>query len=102
MGSVSINGKTYFGNNISIVNNKVMIDGKLAEESSGPELTILITGDPVSIRADGPVRVTGDVKVDVNGSQVDIGGDVGGSVNGANVNCGDVGGSINAAVVNRR
>jgi len=98
MNIININGKSISvkGNGISIINDKVYVNGKLIEEglSGGVEITFM--GDLASLNVDGSATVNGNVgSVDAGGS-VNC-GDVGKSVDaGGSVNCGTVGGDINA------
>lgn len=84
-GTCTINGKTYKGNNISIIDGIVYIDGKAADESlASPNTTIIvkITGDVDSISTgSGDVQVTGNVnKISTGSGDVNINGSVYGSV----------------------
>lgn len=111
---ITINGKTYRGgNNISIVNGKVTIDGI---PQDGEPLTgvveVKVEGNLTSLRTDASVTVKGDVLGDVDaggsvqcgavGGEVDAGGSINcGAVNGdvdagGSVNCGDVQGDVDA------
>lgn len=115
MGTINLNGVVYEGNNISIVDGVVKIDGVVQNgkhlENKICEIRV-ISGTIGALRTDASVTckdVTGNVdaggSVTVNGS---VGGDVdaGGSVNcgsvsksvdaGGSVNCGGVGGNVDA------
>lgn len=108
---ISINGKTFSGNNVTIINGKVTIDGVDAGVDSNKE-KITIQGNVASLQCDHDVEVKGNVTGDVAaGGSVscnDVGADVtaSGSVNcdnvqgnvdaGGSVNCDDVGGSVKA------
>ena len=78
---VTINGKTYSGNNIQISNNKVFIDGKEVD-CADRELNISITGDVDTVKTtSGDVNVTGSVKsVSTTSGDIEIGGNVSGNV----------------------
>jgi len=112
--SVTINGKTYKGNNVTVINNRVIIDGKDVTDKEAVKdgiLTVKVEGVLDSLTTDGDV-VAGLVKgnIDAGGSVScdDVDGDVdaGGSVNcgnvggdvdaGGSVNCGKVGGDVDA------
>lgn len=113
MGTINVNGKIYKGNNISITNGHVIIDGK---EQDGEKLSgvvkVIVEGDIENVKSDESIEVKGNVKgnVDAGGSVQceNVGGDVdaGGSINagdiegdvdaGGSVNCGKVGGDIDA------
>jgi hypothetical protein len=96
--SVIINGKTYEGSNIKVVNEKVWIDGKRvdAEPDSKSILHIEVTGTLHNLDAGGSVTCQ-DVAgyVDAGGSVHS--GNIGGDVDaGGSVHCGKVGGNIDA------
>ena len=115
MNRVTINGKTFEGGrSVTIINNRVMIDGKDVTDKSKPKdgiVTIKVDGVLESLTTDADV-VAGLVKgnIDAGGSVScdDVDGDVdaGGSVNcgavggdvdaGGSVNCGKVGGDVDA------
>ena len=76
---ITINGKTFRGNNVSVVNGKVTVDGKEMEMPDAKNIHIFIEGDVGTLNIDcGEVQVSGDVKV---------GGDVKGT---ATLNMGDL------------
>jgi hypothetical protein len=98
--SVVINGKTYVGNNISINNNEVIIDGVRQDgvEDKKMEVTILCNVDKIvsneSINIKG--NVNGNVEAKVNVNCDDIKGNV---KAGVNINCDDINGSAIAGTV---
>ena len=49
---VTINGKTYYGNNIKVSNNKVIIDGKDATPEDTLKVNILVEGDIQRLEVD--------------------------------------------------
>lgn len=97
--SVTINGTTYEGRNVKVVNDKVWIDGKLIDNASPDKKGILhvhVTGTLHNLDAGGSVTCE-DVAgyVDAGGSVQ--AGNVGGYVDaGGSVRCGNVGGDIDA------
>lgn len=112
VGTIRIGNKTYQGNNLSVINGVVKIDGKLIEtgQDSGVEirnniLEVHVEGSIESLTTDGAVKcqnVGGNV--DAGGSVTcgDVAGDVdaGGSVHCQNVGgLVDAGGSVSAAVI---
>lgn len=105
MSNITINGRTYTGNNITVNNGKVFIDGKSADDGEqGRILEVRIQGEPVSVHSDTAVTVNGNVNGNVDaGSSVNC-GNVQGSVKaGSSVNCGDIGGEAKAgSSINRR
>lgn len=99
MNIININGKliSVTGSDISIINDKVYVGGKLVEEGLSGSVEISFTGDLASLKVDGSATVNGNVQgfVDAGGSvnceDVEKSVDAGGSVN-----CGTVGGSVDA------
>lgn len=95
MGTVSINGQTFSGDNIRVEGNKVYVDG--VEVIRSPDIAkaveIRITGSAMNVFTDKVVNCD-DVKGDVHAGVVNC-GDVEGNVHGGVVNCGDVGGRVN-------
>lgn len=118
MNMIIINGKKFFGSNVSINNNSVVIDGKEivdGEIYSEPKINIMIDGNVQNLEVDaclsikvngnvnklstmsGRVEVTGEVSGDVSSTSGDIDcGEVKGSVQtvSGDVSCGAVGGSV--------
>ena len=83
MGTININGVTYEGDNISVKNGEVTIDGVLQQKTPTGKISIMITGGQLSmISTDASVEVFGSVQGNVSA--------------GGSVNCDDVGGSITA------
>jgi len=101
MGSCTVNGKTYHGNNISVVNNKVYIDGKAIEEgdqTNSDKVNITFTeGTFERIEVVGDVEIKGDVKGDVSANGSINCNDITGNANsGGSMNCDDIGGNANS------
>lgn len=83
MSTISVNGKTYTGRNVSMVGNKVFIDGKEADvDQESKVINIVVTGDIDSLKVEHckTISIKGDV-----GSLSSVSGDV---------ECGDVTGSV--------
>ncbi|EFV73046.1 hypothetical protein HMPREF1012_00968 [Bacillus sp. BT1B_CT2] len=96
-GKVTVNGVRYEGNNITITNNKVLIDGQAVESSVSGEVKVKIEGSPVKVYSDASVEVRGDVLGDVDsGGSVNCGNVKGNVDAGGSVCCGTVGGSVDA------
>lgn len=100
-GTVMINGVSYAGNNISVVGNKVIIDGKEQTGSTGDDkiVNITVNGDIHELKVGNAadVIVTGNCEiVSVQNGNVAITGYVGGDVNNVNgdIRCGSVHGSV--------
>ena len=95
-GTITINGVTYTGNNISMRNGKVTIDGVEQDQKISGVVEVRVSGTLASLDCDSSVTCN-----DVHGS-VNVGGsitcaDVSGSVNaGGSIKCREVGGNASA------
>lgn len=97
--SISINGRTYSGNSVSVINDRVVVDGV---EQDGEMLThpisVQIIGNCESIETTtGDVTIAGSVSGNVEAMSGDvqcseIGGDV--ETMSGSVTCGDVSGRV--------
>lgn len=77
--SVTINGKTYVGSNITINGNKVSVDGNVVEEAVN--IYITVTGNVEKINTTGDIEVHGNVgSAETGAGDIDIIGDVSGDV----------------------
>ena len=109
--TITINGKTYHGTSVSVMNGRVVIDGKEVKETAENTMHIEVKGDLASLTTDlsvtaqtvhGNVEAGGSVSCDDVGGNVTARGsmncdDIKGDVHaGGSVNCEDVGGSISA------
>lgn len=100
MATIITGGKSYavIGNNVTIRNGSVIVDGKVIEgiELKSP-VTLKVEGDPLNVKSDGNIAVFGNVA-----GNAEAGGNiececVGGYVEaGGSVNSGDVTGYVNA------
>ena len=97
--NVTVNGKTIrvSGRNISVVNNRVIVDGKVVSESLSGYVTIIVEGSCGNLKASGNVEVNGDCgNIDCGGTCT-VKGNVSGDIDaGGSITCGNVGGSIDA------
>lgn len=98
-GSIEVNGVKYTGNNVSVRNGKVTIDGVVqADHSKEPRIMIYVTGDCETVQSsDGDIIINGDVSGDVQSTNGDIEAEnVTGKVTTTNgdVECWDVGGDV--------
>jgi hypothetical protein len=95
---IRVNGKTYSGNNIQMVNGKVIIDGKeVGEKSKEQDFVITIEkGAIVNLNCDESVTVNGNVMNIVAQKNINCDKVKGSITAGGNVNCDDVGGNIEA------
>ena len=99
--TVSVNGKTIrvSGNNISIINDKIVVDGKVLDDSMDcKNITVIVEGDCNKLDTTGAVTVQGNCgSVDCSGSCT-VYGNVTGNIDASgSVTCGDVGGDIDAS-----
>lgn len=115
---VSINGKTYVGNNININGNQVYIDGELQDDlDDTKKIEVSILSNVEKIVSEESIYIKGNVKGNVEAKASvncdDITGNVsaGASVNcdnihgnafaGATINCDDIKGNATANKINR-
>jgi len=95
--TIQINGRTYTGNNVSIINGRVMVDGVSQDEGlTGVVEVRILEGVLQDLTTDASVtcgQVLGSVKASGSVNCGAVGGTV---VAGGSVNCDTVGGSINA------
>lgn len=100
MGTVSINGKTYTGNNISIINNQVFIDGVSQEKGLQGILEVRIEGKMETVSCDAALTITGDVGRAKAGNTLTIHGNVLGDAEAGNtLTCKNIGGDARAGNV---
>jgi len=95
---ITINGKSYKGNSITIINDKVIIDGKEVETDE-KTINITVEGSITKLKVDScnTLEVGGDVhKLTTMSGDVEVSGNVTGSIEtmSGDVDCGDVGGGI--------
>ena len=98
--TVTVNGKTIHvkGNNISIIDDRIIVDGKPLEESMDTKnITVIVEGNCNRLDTCGSVEVRGDCHYVDCGGSCKIAGNVTGDVDAnGSVSCCDVGGNINA------
>lgn len=98
--SVTINGKTINvkGNNISVINNKIYVDGNIIEtgELSG-DVHIIVDGNINKLETGSSATIKGDVLGDVKSGTSTTCQNINGSVKaGTSVSCGNVDGDVKA------
>ena len=97
MATINVNGKIYKGNNVSIIGNNVVIDGKVQDKGlSGVVEVKILEGVLENLSSDASVscnNVHGNVSAGGSVSCDDIGGNVNA---GGSVSCDDIGGNVNA------
>ena len=97
--SVTINGKTYVGNSITVGRDgKIIIDGKEAGQCEDRQISIEVVGDVERVEtSSGNVTVTGNCgKVKASSGNIKIGGDVSGDVDATSGSI-SVGGSVSGS-----
>lgn len=95
--SITVNGKTFNnikGNNVSIVNGTVKVDGKIITEGLEGEVTVKWEGDVANVETHN-LEVTGSVTGSVTSHNTEVEGDVGGNVVGHNI---DIDGKVVGSV----
>jgi hypothetical protein len=98
MSTISINGNTYSGNSIVVINGKVIVNGNDVTPDS-KEINIKVDGNINKLEVDAcnKVEITGDVSsIKTQSGDVEITGNVTGSIQtmSGDVDCGTVEGSI--------
>lgn len=98
MGHITINGTTYTGNNISVIDNQVIIDGVLQDsEPLKGIVKLVVNGDIRSLNSDRDLEIHGNVLGDASAVGSITCRDVTGHIEaGGSVNCGNVGGGVAA------
>ena len=109
MNKIQIGGKTYTvrdGASISVINNRVMVDGQELPSDNVRIETVVVHGNTGALRVDGSLTVhgtvTGDVSVGASCTAKDISGEVkaGGSIHAQNIGgSAKAGGSVHAGKV---
>lgn len=99
MSKININNSSYEGKNISIINNKVYIDGKLVDiKDNIKEINIIVEGDLNTLESgSGNVIVKGNAEsVSTGSGNVRVDGLIKGDVKtgSGNVNCSNVNGNV--------
>ena len=94
MSNITINGKQFSvqGNNITVSNDSVMVDGAVIATGLSGIVQIKFEGDLANLDAHN-AKVYGNVTGDVIGHNIEC-KNVGGNVKGHNVECGDVQGDV--------
>ena len=76
--TITVNGRSFKGSSLSIVNGTIVIDGKKVLEPVEKEIIVTITGDVKDLYLDsGKITMEGDVgRLEVNHGKVEMTGDV--------------------------
>lgn len=96
---ISVNGKSYVGNNVTVAGNKVYIDGKLSDDEDSKEITIIVDGniDKLDVDVADFIRVNGNVNsVKTISGDVEVYGDCSGNVKtmSGDVECKSIAGDV--------
>jgi len=94
--SVTINGKNYRGNSVSVYNGKVIVDGVQQEGDVEKDVVVVVHGDCESIELECGKLTVGNVgSVNTQSGDIEC-KDVSGSIQtmSGDIDCGSVGGSI--------
>jgi hypothetical protein len=98
MNNIIINGKRFsniVGNNISITDGNIIVDGQVISEGNSGIVKIQWEGDLANLSCHN-AEISGNVQGNVSGHNIDIGSDVGGNVTGHNIDIGgDIAGNVN-------
>ena len=95
-GKITVDGKTFTGNNVSIVNGQVIVDGKTQDGSFTGPITVTVHGDVESLENhSGNVTANNVGEVSTGSGDVTC-ADVGGSIRtgSGDVDCNNVTGNI--------
>jgi hypothetical protein len=95
MGNITINGVTYQGNNISVINGDVFIDGK-SQTKIEKEVVIHIEGTVLNLQSDRSI-VCGSIGGNATaGGSIDCNSIDGNATANGSINCDDIGGDVKA------
>lgn len=95
---VIINGKKYSGNNISINNGTVCVDGVFEDDLSESKITVIIQDKVDSISSDESITIKGNATASQisAGSSINCDNIYGNIKAGTSVNCDDIEGNVEA------
>ncbi|UGO47808.1 hypothetical protein MCCARTNEY_234 [Bacillus phage vB_BanH_McCartney] len=112
-----INGKSYSGNNISIQNGQVIVDGKVQDGTvdNKPRIVVqcnverITSTEDIHIEGDVTGNVESDTSVNCNnvtgnvkaGTSVNCNNIGGNAVSGTSINCNNIKGNATAKIINR-
>lgn len=98
MGSININGRSYTGSNITVVNDQVIIDGKSVDyDKTQTEIHVIVHGNVNKLKCN-TVEITGDVLGNVNANTVKC-EVIGGNVDSNTVHADYINGKVDANTV---
>lgn len=96
---IVINGKSHSvgGKNISIINDKIYVDGILVESGLSGIVEVKFEGDVANLDCT-TATINGNVLGDVDGTTIRC-GDVSGNVDGTTITCGKIGGNVDGTTI---
>jgi len=99
---IVINGKSHSvsGKNISIMNDKIYVDGILVESGLSGIVEVKFEGDIANLECT-TATINGNVLGNVDGTTIRC-GDVGGDVDGTTITCGDVSGDVDGTTIRKK
>ena len=97
---VSINGKTYYGNSISVSKGKVIIDGQNVTPEDTKIINISVEGNIEELKVDYCEKITikGNAKnITTQSGDIELSGNIEGGVQtmSGDIECGNIGGGVN-------
>lgn len=96
-GKITVNGRTYSGNNITINNNQVIIDGVVQGDLDDKKIEVTILCNVDRITSDESIHIKGNVNGNVeSGTSVNCDKIIGSVTAGTSVNCDDIHGDAKA------
>lgn len=97
MATIVIDGQNFEGKNVSIINGRVIIDGKESDGKEYASITVVVNGNLNSLDC-ASAQINGDVLGDVDCTSLNCKA-IGGNVDVTNVNCDYIEGDVDATVV---
>lgn len=98
MGSININGRTYSGDNITVNNGQIIIDGEnITFDKNQPQIKVIVTGNLNKLKCT-TAEINGNVIGNVNATTLKC-KDIGGKVDANTVTCEMIGGDVDANTV---
>lgn len=103
MNTISINGRSFSvsGRNISVVNGKIIVDGKTIQKGLTGDVHIKWEGDLAELNCNS-CEISGNVGKDVKCNTAKIKGNIGGDVKGNTIKCGNVQGNVKGNTIKYR
>ena len=102
MNTININGNSFSvsGNNITVINGKVMVDGKVVQDNLSGIVKIEFTGDLAKLDCN-TAEVHGNINGSVNTNSLEC-GNIMGNVDANSVKCETIIGDVDANTIKKR